>query len=103
MVVMLCSCPPAEAPAIARALVEERLVACVNIVSGVTSVYRWEGAVHEDAESTLLIKTSGQRVYATSERLRELHSYDTPEIVVLPVDTERSDPRYLAWVEAMTR
>ena len=103
MVVMLCSCPPGEALGLARALVSEKLVACVNIIPGVTSVYRWEGALQEDAESTLLIKTSGPRVHAASVRLRELHSYHTPEIVVLPVDLERSDPRYLAWVEAMTR
>jgi periplasmic divalent cation tolerance protein len=79
-------------------LVAERLAACVNILPGVTSVYRWQGDIEEDTEDTLLIKTRTDGVSALSDRIRELHSYDTPEIVVLEVDAAASDPRYVAWV-----
>ncbi|MEZ4316108.1 MAG: divalent-cation tolerance protein CutA [Myxococcota bacterium] len=103
MVVVLCNCPPAEAGPLARTLVEERLAACVNVLPGVTSVYTWEGAVHEDSEHTLVIKTPDDRVSALADRIRALHSYDTPEILVLGVDSERSDPKYVAWVASVTR
>ena len=98
MHVVLCNCPPAEAAPIARTLVEERLAACVNVIPGVTSFYFWEGKLEEDGESTLLIKVSAEGVAAMADRLRELHSYDTVEIVVLPVDVALSDPRYVRWV-----
>ena len=101
MVVVLCNCSPAEAPDLARALVVEGLAACVNILPGVRSVYVWQGELCEDEESTLLLKTPPERLEALSERIRLLHSYDTPEIVVLPVDVEASDPRYVAWVRGI--
>jgi periplasmic divalent cation tolerance protein len=103
MVVVLCNCSPDEATGLARALVERKLAACVNILPGVTSVYEWEGAICEDGESTLLVKTPDDRVAALSDAIRELHSYDTPEILVLDVDEARSDPRYVAWVHDVTR
>ena len=65
--VVLCNAPPDDALRIARALVERRLAACVNVVPGVVSVYRWEGALHEDQESTLLVKT---RIAKVAEELR---------------------------------
>ena len=102
MKIVLCNCSPAEAAALARAVVDGAVAACVNIVPGVTSVYWWDGKVCEDAECTLLIKTSDDKVAALSDRLRALHSYETPEIVVLDVDDAASDPRYLAWVHAST-
>ena len=98
MRVVLCNASPDEAPALARALVSEGLAACVNLIPGVTSIYRWERAVHEDAETTMLIKVAAEGVEALSARIRALHSYDTPEIVVLPVDVEASDASYVAWV-----
>lgn len=103
MNVVLCNCPPSESGTIAAALVEERLAACVNIISAVRSVYRWEGAVCQAVEDTLLIKTSAGGVVPLSERIRALHSYDTVEILVLPVDTAQSDPCYVAWVRENTR
>ena len=93
MRVVLCNASPDEAPALARALVSEAVV-----IPGVTSIYRWERAVHEDAETTMLIKVAAEGVEALSARIRALHSYDTPEIVVLPVDVEASDASYVAWV-----
>ena len=97
-----CNCSVEEADGLARALVEERLAACVNILSPVRSVYRWDGVIQVDVEHTLLIKTRTDRVAALADRIRELHSYDTPEIVVVPVDEAASDPRYVAWVREMT-
>jgi periplasmic divalent cation tolerance protein len=85
-----------EAERIAHALVEERLAACVNIVPGVTSVYRWEGQVQRDAEVLLVAKTLEANVARLAQRVKELHSYDVPEVVALPI-TDGS-PEYLAWL-----
>ena len=81
--VVLCNCSPSESESLARALVDERLCACVNVIAGVTSVYRWEGEVCQEAEHTLLIKTTPEAFEALKARLVELHSYDVPEIVAL--------------------
>jgi periplasmic divalent cation tolerance protein len=83
---------------LARALVEARLAACVNIVAPVTSVYRWKDEVSVDQEWLLLIKTRGERFEALSRTIHELHSYDVPEIVAL--DLENGDPVYLKWLAA---
>ena len=102
MNVVLCNCPQGESASLSRALVEEGLAACVNLISGVRSIYSWKGEVCDETEDTLLIKTASERVEALSRRIRELHSYDTVEIVVLEVDVGRSDPDYVAWVRALT-
>ena len=86
---------------IARTLVEERLAACVNIVPGVASIYRWEGAVHEDAELLLVAKTSQDRLAALAERLAVIHPYALPELVALT--PSGGSARYLDWVRAETR
>jgi len=83
---------------IARTLVEERLAACVNLVPGVRSIYRWEGAVEEAAEVLLVVKTRADRGRALADRVRELHPYDVPEVLTLPVAGGSAD--YLAWVQA---
>jgi len=80
----------------ARTLVEERLAACVSILTGVTSVYRWQGGVEQDGEQQLLIKTTPDRLAALEARLQELHPYDVPELLVL--DVEQGGAAYLAWV-----
>lgn len=87
-----------EAERIARALVEERLAACANIVPGVTSVYRWEGQVQSDSEVLLVVKTADSRLSRIVERVKELHSYDVPEVVALPITGGSAD--YLAWLAA---
>lgn len=102
MRVVLCNVPPDEAGRIARSVVEEGLAACVNLLPGVRSVYRWEGRVEEAEETTLLIKTTAERAPALRARLCALHPYDTPEILALPVDEASSDPRYLDWVRRCT-
>ena len=85
---------------IARALVDERLAACVNVLGPMTSFYRWHGAVERDVERQLIIKTTRGRVAAIRARLVELHSYELPEFVVLPVsDGGRA---YLDWVRKET-
>lgn len=103
MVVVLCNASPAQGPELARALVAEGLAACVNVLPGVRSFYVWNGAMCDDAEVTLLLKVPEANVPALADRIRALHAYDTPEILVLPVDAERSDPRYVAWVTGFAR
>lgn len=101
-VVVHCSCPDAEVAArIARVLVDERLAACVQIVPGLVSVYRWQGEVREDGECLLLVKTSRERWPALAARVRELHSYETPEL--LAFDAADGSADYLAWLAAQTR
>jgi len=85
-----------EARRIARALVEERLAACVNLVDGMESVYRWQGAVETARETVMIAKTRADRFEALRDRVRALHSYDTPCIVALPVG--RGDAPYLDWI-----
>ena len=85
-----------EATTIARLLVEERLAACCNLVPGIRSIYRWEGKVEESQEVLLVIKSLAGQVDALRARLVEIHSYQTPELVVLPV-TGGLDS-YLQWI-----
>jgi periplasmic divalent cation tolerance protein len=85
-----------EAERIAQALVEERLAACVNVVPGVVSVYRWKGAVHRDDELLLVIKTRAEKVEELRARLVALHSYELPEMVVLSI--AGGHPPYLDWI-----
>jgi periplasmic divalent cation tolerance protein len=100
--VVLCNAPPDHAGPIAKALVERRLAACVNVIPAVTSHYRWEGALHEDVESTLVIKTVSSRVADVTAAIRSMHPYTVPEVVALPV-LEAGNADYLAWVRAETR
>lgn len=88
--------PTDDASRVARALVEERLIACANLLPPATSVYRWEGEVREDAEVLALLKTAESRVEALVSRLSELHPYDVPEILVVPVTGGLE--AYLRWV-----
>ena len=82
---------------IARTLVEERLAACCNILPGIRSVYRWEGRVTEDEELLLICKSQSALFPRLERRVRDLHTYDVPEVVMLPL-TEGSAP-YLAWID----
>lgn len=85
-----------EAATIARTLVEERLAACCSIIPAVRSVYRWEGAVQDERETLLVIKTAAAMFPRLEERIRALHSYDVPEIIALPIVEGSAD--YLAWL-----
>ncbi len=95
--VVLVTAPSAEKAAeIARALVEERLAACGNVVPGIRSVYRWEGKVCEDAEALLLLKIPAARLDAVAARVAALHPYELPEVVALRI--EGGSARYLDWI-----
>jgi periplasmic divalent cation tolerance protein len=87
---------PEEAARIARALVERRVAACVSRLPGLVSVYRWQGAIEEGGEVLLLIKTSQELLAQLEEALRELHSYEVPEFLVLPVAA--GSAAYLEWL-----
>jgi periplasmic divalent cation tolerance protein len=98
-VLVLTTVPSAEVgERIARALVEARLAACVNVLPAMLSVYRWKGEVQQETEHQLVIKTARRRLAALQEQLDQLHPYDLPEFLVLPV--EDGDPAYLSWVLA---
>src|SRR5579884_1071106 len=85
-----------EAQCIARSLVDQRLAACVNIMDGISSVYRWQGAVEEAPEILLIIKSSVEKLEALETALHRLHSYEVPEFLVLPV--EGGSRAYLEWI-----
>jgi periplasmic divalent cation tolerance protein len=101
VVVVLSTLPADErGPALARALVDERLAACVSLVPGVRSIYRWQGAVHDDGEALAIIKTTRARLPDLLARLPALHPYEVPEALALPVAAGL--PAYLAWVAGET-
>ncbi len=81
---------------IAEALVQERLAACVNVVPGHISFYRWQGKVEKAAECLLIIKTTATRFDSLKDRIKAMHSYDLPEIIAVPIC--RGDDMYLAWL-----
>ena len=94
--VALVSCPPDKAHEVASRLVEARLAACVNVVSGVSSIYRWQGKVTTDQESLLVIKTNRQIWESFQKMVEEIHPYDVPEIICLPI--EMGNKAYLDWL-----
>jgi periplasmic divalent cation tolerance protein len=94
--VALVTAPTSAAPDLARALVEGRVAACVNVVPGVRSVYRWNGAVEEADEAMLVIKVDAARAASLPERVAELHPHDVPEVLVFEV--AEGLPAYLSWV-----
>lgn len=99
MKLALTNAPPDRAGEIARVLVEEGLVACVNL-TGVRSLYRWKGAVCDEPEVTLLMKVRDEGVDRLRARVLELHPYELPEFIVVAVEAAGSLPAYLGWVES---
>jgi periplasmic divalent cation tolerance protein len=85
-----------EAERIARHLVEAGLAACVNVLPGATSIYRWQGVIESSTESLLIIKTTTDHVSALQASLLQIHSYELPECLVVAV--ESGSPGYLAWL-----
>ena len=92
---------PKEAAQLARTLVEERLAACATLLPAAQSIYRWEGQIEQATETLLVLKTSPEKLVALETRLHQLHSYQTPEFLVLAV--EAGSPGYLEWLQAALR
>lgn len=90
-----------EAKKIARVVIRKRLAACANIIGGITSIYRWKGRVEEESEAILLLKTSKARVNALIDEVKELHSYEVPDITVIPFEGGLEE--YLMWIKEETR
>jgi periplasmic divalent cation tolerance protein len=95
-IVIFVTCPPAESDRIASTLVSEQLAACVNIVSSVTSIYRWEGKVTRDSEDLLIIKTEQNLWQTLKKRVCEIHPYEVPEIIQWSIN-DGHEP-YLKWI-----
>jgi len=87
-----------EADSIARALVEDRLAACCNVIPGMRSVYRWEGEICSDAEIIVIAKTRDQNMKALTEKVKELHSADVPCVLALPVVSLEGNPDFTQWL-----
>ncbi len=99
--VVLVTVPDPETGAtIGRTLVEERLAACVNLIPGLRSIYRWQGKIEDEGEALMVIKTRAEGLQALIDRIRALHPYTVPEVLALPV--EAGFEGYLAWVREET-
>jgi periplasmic divalent cation tolerance protein len=90
-----------QARRIARALVKEKLAACVNVVPGIASIYSWKGKLEEGREVLLLIKSRAALSKRLAARVKQLHSYSVPEVVTIPIAS--GNPDYLRWVRESTR
>jgi periplasmic divalent cation tolerance protein len=99
--VVLITAPAEKAAELAHALVDEKLAACVNLVTGVRSIYRWEGAVEDSAETLMVTKTTTDRFDALHQRVLALHPYSVPEVIRL--DVAAGHLPYLDWVRDSTR
>ena len=100
IVVMVTCGSSAEAEKIANCLLEERLVACVNIAGRIRSLFHWKGAVARESESLLLMKTRAECFEKLSRRVKEEHSYEVPEIIAMPIMV--GNPDYLDWIREST-
>ena len=100
-IVVLVTCSSEEEAAkIANLLVEEQLAACVNIISPVRSIYRWEGKIWDEKEWILIIKTQKKRFEELEKKVKSLHSYSVPEVIALPI--VEGSASYLKWLKEMT-
>lgn len=100
IVILVTAGSEAEAEKIATALVEEHLAACVNILSPIRSLYRWEGKVADDREWLVLIKTRAERFAAVEAKVKVLHSYQVPEVIALPIVAGAEG--YMRWLRGET-
>lgn len=103
MKLIFATCPTDHAKELAKTLLDAKLVACINIIPSVLSMYIWDEAVVEDSESLLLIKTSASLVSAVKDAFHYAHPYDVPEFIAVDVDQAGSSHDYLAWVNQVTQ
>jgi periplasmic divalent cation tolerance protein len=101
IVIFVTTSSPAEAEKIGRALVNERLVACANIVSRVRSIYRWQGKICDEHEALMVLKSRSAKIQKIIRRVKSLHSYTVPEIIALPILAGSKE--YLRWIREVTR
>ena len=97
IVVLITTSSASEAQAIGRALVEARLAACVNVTSGLRSLFRWQGKIEEQEEVLMVVKSRSELLPSIIEAVKRLHSYTVPEVIALPIVAGSSD--YLAWID----
>jgi periplasmic divalent cation tolerance protein len=100
-IVLTTTATPDEAASLAHTLVEEKLAACATLIPAVQSIYRWKGEIESSTETLLLLKTGPEQLAALEARLHELHSYETPEFLVLKVDA--ASQSYLDWLQSSLR
>jgi periplasmic divalent cation tolerance protein len=101
IVVLITASSMAEAQSIGRALVEKRIAACVNVVPGLRSLFRWQGAIEDQEETLMLVKSRAERLPLILETVKQLHSYSVPEVIALPI--VGGSPDYLAWIDESVR
>ena len=101
IVVLVTASTREEAEAIGKALVDERLAACVNILVGVRSLFRWRGAIEEADEVLMIVKSRSNLLPSLVETVKRLHSYTVPEVIALPILDGSAD--YLAWIDESVR
>ena len=101
VVVLITASSADEATRIGRALVEERLAACANLIPSIASTYWWKGKIEESGEALLVIKTRQDLIERLTARVKALHSYTVPEVIALPILV--GNPDYLNWIEESTR
>ena len=100
LAVLITAASAEEGQRIARALVEAGLAACVNLVSSVRSIYAWQGQIHDDQEVLLIAKTKAHLLERLAAQVKQLHSYEVPEIIALPIVAGSGE--YLRWLDAQT-
>jgi periplasmic divalent cation tolerance protein len=100
LIIFVTTASEQEAATIGKALVEERLAACANIIPAIRSIYRWKEVVWDKGESLIIIKSRADLFERLRNRVKELHSYEVPEITALKL--EKGDPAYLQWIETVT-
>jgi periplasmic divalent cation tolerance protein len=100
LVVFITASKEAEAVKIARALVENRLAGCVNIIRGIRSIYRWEGKIEDEREVLIIAKTRKKLFKSLMKKVKELHGYTVPEVIAMPI--VEGSPDYLKWLKDVT-
>jgi periplasmic divalent cation tolerance protein len=100
-VIFVTTSSPDESEKIGRALVEEKLVACANIVPSIRSIYHWQGKICDDKETLIILKTKKELFEQIEQRVKELHSYEVPEIISMPIIEGSNE--YLSWLENETK